>query len=443
MRIAIIGAGPTGLFLGAALARRGHAVSAVDRDGGPGPDGAWPRRGVMQFRHAHAFRPQVVEALQAELPAAWAGWLAAGAEPVPMGAPGGPPAMAVRSRRETFERALRAAAVAQPGLELRHGHVDGVIADGGRARGLWVDGADLPADLVIDASGRSGRVTRALRAAPQVHGDTGIAYVDRQYRLHPGAEPGPLVNPIAWQAELDGYQVILFPHERGIFSVLIVRPTDEPDLAHLRHAPAFDAACRAIPGLADWTDPQRSRPITDVLAGGALVNHYRGQTGPDGRLALPGLVFAGDAVCATTPMFGRGVTTSLLQARELLRLVDEHGTDVVAVGEGLDAWGDAHLRPWVEDHVAMDEASRRRWAGADVDLSTRLPSDLIMAAAAVDPAIGPAIGPYAAMVAGPSCLDAMEPLARAVYESGWRPAPAPGPDRRELVELVRSTMAAA
>jgi flavin-dependent dehydrogenase len=360
-----------------------------------------------------------------------------------MGAPGGPESVTMRSRRATFERALRAAAAAQPGLDLRSGHVDAVIADGGRAGGLRVDGHDLPADLVIDASGRSGRATRGLRAAPQVHGDTGIAYVDRQYQLLPGAEPGPLLSPIAWQADLDGYQVILFPHERGIFSVLLVRPTDEPDLVHLRHTAAFEAACRAIPGLATWTDPQRSRPITDVLAGGALVNHYRGQTGPDGRLALPGLVFVGDSVCTTTPIFGRGVTTSLLQARELLRLLDEHGTDTVAVGEALDAWGEQHMRPWVEDHVAMDLATRRRWAGAELDLSVRLPSDLIMAAAQVDPAIGPAIGPYAAMVAGPSCLDAVEPRARAVYESGWRPTPAPGPNRRELVELVRSTLAAA
>jgi 2-polyprenyl-6-methoxyphenol hydroxylase-like FAD-dependent oxidoreductase len=439
MRVAIIGAGPTGLFLGAALARRGHRVTAVDRDPGPAADGTWPRRGVMQFHHAHAFRPQVVTALQEEVPEALAEWRAAGAELVPMGPPGSP--LSMRSRRATFERALRAAVARQPGLELRHGHVDAVLQDRGRARGLRVDGADLPADLVIDASGRSGRVTRGLRGAPQVHGDTGIAYVDRQYRLLPGAEPGPLVNPIAWQADLDGYQVILFLHEHGTFSVLLVRPVDEPDLVHLRHTAVFEAVCRAIPGLADWTDPARSRPIGDVRAGGALVNHYRGQTGPDERLALPGLVFVGDSVCTTTPIFGRGITTSLLQARELLRLLDEHGTDAVAVGERLHAWGEQHMRPWVEDHVAMDLATRRRWSGADLDLSTRLPSDLIMAAARVDPTIGAAIGPYLGMEAGPDSLDAVEPRARAVYESGWRPTPSPGPNRRELVELVRSTMA--
>ena len=59
MRVAIVGAGPTGLYTSLALARRGHAVVVVDRDTGPAPDGQWRRAGVMQFHHPHAFRSQV------------------------------------------------------------------------------------------------------------------------------------------------------------------------------------------------------------------------------------------------------------------------------------------------------------------------------------------------------------------------------------------------
>src|SRR3954468_15401117 len=104
MRIAIIGAGPTGLFTGTRPQRRGHEVAIVDRDPGPDPDGHWPRRGVMQFHHAHGFRGQVHEALRRESPEALARWLEAGSEPLRMVIPSGREVVAaVRSRREPFE----------------------------------------------------------------------------------------------------------------------------------------------------------------------------------------------------------------------------------------------------------------------------------------------------------------------------------------------------
>src|SRR4051794_31861688 len=98
MRVAIIGAGPAGLFLGTALARRGHAVTAFDRDPGPADGERWDRRGVMQFQHAHAFRQTVADALLREVPEAYDQWLALGAEPVRADMPGQPDApMGLRS----------------------------------------------------------------------------------------------------------------------------------------------------------------------------------------------------------------------------------------------------------------------------------------------------------------------------------------------------------
>ena len=391
----------------------------------------------MQFHHAHGFRPQVTEALQAEMPEVYDRWLDLGAEPVDLPSPTGAVRMGTRSRRMIFEQALRETAVAEPGLELIIGHVDAVMVGRGRAAGVVVDGTPVRSDVVIDASGRSGRVTRPLGARRGIGGPCGIAYVDRMYQLHDHAEAGPLTNPLAWQADFDGYQVLVFPHERGIISAVIIRPSVDRELQQLRDDAAFDAACRAIPGLSDWTDPSRARPITSVLPGANLLNHYQAQTTDDGRLVLPGLYFVGDAVCTTTPTFGRGMATSLLQARELLRLIDTD-SDPTSIGHDFDAWCEREMRPWVEEHIRIDDAQRRRWLGADIDLTAKLPSDLIMKAAQVDPSIQPAAWAYAAMTDGASCLDPFEERARAVYRTGWRPPFSDGPSRDELAMIINS-----
>src|SRR5438093_855660 len=86
----------------------------------------------------------------------------------------------------------------------RRGHDDEVCVEGGRATGLRVDGARVDFDLVIDASGRNGRIARPYRA-PAQGGDCGIAYVSRQYELLPGAEEGPYNSPVGIFAGYDRY----------------------------------------------------------------------------------------------------------------------------------------------------------------------------------------------------------------------------------------------
>lgn len=435
MDVAVVGAGPTGLYLSVALARRGHAVTVVDRDTGPAPDGSWPRRGVMQFHQPHAFRGQVVEALLAEMPEVWDALLAAGAEPARLPEPP-QQIVGLRCRRMTFERALRAAAAAEPGVTFLAGHADEVLAQRGRATGVRVDGTEVAADLVVDASGRAGRLTRPLRA-PAEGGPCGSAYVSRQYALVDGAEWGPLTMPIAAVSFHRGYGVIVFPHDNGVFSTVIARPDHDDALARTREDRVFDAVAAAVPLLAAWTDPARARPITPVLPGGPQHNAYRGQRDEAGRIPLPGLVCVGDAVCTTNPAAGRGVATSLMQARRLVALLDEHGTDHVACAEELDAWCAREIRPWFVDHVETDAGLERRWAGEDVDLTRPLPSDLIAAAAQADPSLMRVVGPYLGMRALPETLRAVEPRAREIYASGWRPPAPDGPTHDELVALVR------
>ena len=438
MRTLIVGSGPTGLMLGAALARRGCQVTSVDRDPGPTGD-AWIRRGVMQFEHAHGFRPQVPMTLQAEWPEAFNSWRNLGARLVEAPSPAGSrQVLGVLSRRSTFERALRHAAEKQPGLTLRIGHVDGLVFDRGQVVGARVDGSLVEADLVVDASGRAGRLGRssAQGGGPELGGDCGLAYVDRTYRLRPGAEPGPMVSPIAYMADFDGYQCLVFLHEAGHFSVVLVRPTADAALKALRFEAAFEAACRAIPALAGWTQPDRAQPTSAVLVGGALRNVYRRQVG------APGLVAVGDSVATTTPTRGRGIAMACMQVTALLALLDE-GADPVTVAEPFGAWCDDAIEPWVADHIAIDGGMVRRWQGEDLDRSIPLTSDLIAAAVEADPRIGRYAGGHFAMTGLPETLRPAEPLARAVYHDGWRPAYAPGPTRDELVDVIRAAVPAA
>src|SRR3954452_7089385 len=78
MRTVIAGGGPVGIYAALALARRGHQVTVVDRDPGRAAEGEWRRLGVMQFEHAHGWRPQVLAAFRAEAPDVLDALLAAG-----------------------------------------------------------------------------------------------------------------------------------------------------------------------------------------------------------------------------------------------------------------------------------------------------------------------------------------------------------------------------
>jgi 2-polyprenyl-6-methoxyphenol hydroxylase-like FAD-dependent oxidoreductase len=431
MQVAVIGAGPVGLFAAIALARRGHRVTVVDRDSGPPAAGHWQRRGVMQFDHAHTFRAPVVATLQHTVPDALAALEAAGAT-VAAGADRRP--VALLCRRSTFERVLRRVAGRQPGVTVRTGHVDRIERRWGRAAGVSVDGGLLTADVVLDASGRASRCTAGLRP-PAQGGDCGAVYVTRQYRLRDGAPHGPVNSPIGLSLSFPGHLAIAFLHDDRTFSISLNHAGVDRRLRLLRHDAVFDAAVRAIPELTEWIDPPRAHPISSALPGGRLYNTYRGQLDATGAPVLPGMISVGDAVCTTTPLAGRGVTLGLLQAQRMIELIDDLRDDIVTATMQFDQWCESEIKPWYDDHRYTDDDRLRRWAGGDIDLSRRLPSDLIVAAAGTDPQLQAAVAPYAAMAALPVTLTPVEPRAREIYATGWRPEVPAGPTHQELAEL--------
>ncbi len=113
------------------------------------------------------------------------------------------------------------------------------------------------------------------------------------------------------------------------------------------------------------------------------------------------------------------------------------GNDLHDLALELDAWCATHIRPSFKDHLYWDEALLR-FAGRNIDLEARIPSDVVCAAAWVDPRITAAAVPYLAITAPRGVLDSVQERARAVLRTGWRPPVATGPSLADLGAALRN-----
>ena len=165
-------------------------------------------------------------------------------------------------------------------MRLRTGHVDEVCCERGRATGVKVGGRQVDADLVIDAGGRAGRLTRALRAA--AGGDCGIAYVSlRQYQMLPGAAAGPVNAPFGVMETYPGYVVAVFIHDNQIISALIARASTDRPLAALRtRAASTPPSARSLPWRPGPTRDDPGRSPRSCRAGGCTTATRGSSTAP-------------------------------------------------------------------------------------------------------------------------------------------------------------------
>jgi 2-polyprenyl-6-methoxyphenol hydroxylase-like FAD-dependent oxidoreductase len=461
MQVVIAGGGVAGLTAALALARHGHHVQVVDRDDSPRPADVtaaaeWPRRGVAQFQQPHAFLARLFRELEGGLPDVLDSLRAIGVPQVEL-VDG---LQAMWCRRSTLEWVMRGTAEAEPGVTMVYAAVTDVRVDGGAVTGVGLaDGRVLPADLVVDATGRRGRVSRPwLREVVDEPADE--VYTSRRYRLLPGASFGPVNRGVISVAEGDGYTLLVFPHDADVFTVCFTRLPDDPELAVLRETAVFEAAARLVPLAAAWTDAHRAEPVSDVVVMGGLRNSLRvlDESAPLGLQPLA------DAVCTTNPHFGRGSSLAVAHALRLAGAVAAAPEDARSWRDRLHSWERGELRAWFDDARRTDAARASMWrhvrngrpplappavgGGAPAG---EVPHLMVLAAAGADRTVARAVVRHMHLVDPPSALAAVHPRVAELLARGWRPGrPAPSggpsgapgapaaPPRSELLEGLRA-----
>jgi 2-polyprenyl-6-methoxyphenol hydroxylase-like FAD-dependent oxidoreductase len=345
----VIGGGIGGLCAARVLSERFAHVTVIDRD--VFPRDSQHRKGVPQSRHPHALLDGGRRELERLFPGFVEGTRKRGALELDPGCD-----MAVlgqegwgRRRRSTrtllfasrvlIEGEIRELAKLRGNIVFRENTdvVDLLTSTEGGLHTVGVqvrdrdsgETADIAADLVVDASGRSTRApewlkARGLPAPPMTVVDADAGYSTRWYRGPSAAErPAdwwwkclwlePLINEETERQE-ELYFGVLFPVEDDCWIVTVASwggrplPKDEESfestVANLRSPLLAEAIAQA-------------EPISPVYYRRAMQNrwlHYEQWAGE-----LPGFIATADAACGFNPVYGQGMTSAAFCAGVLER----------------------------------------------------------------------------------------------------------------------------
>ncbi len=232
--------------------------------------------------------------------------------------------------RALLEWNVRRRVEALPGVEIVRGNVDQPEFDAaaGRVTGVVLDGGvSVPADLVVDASGRGSRLPVWLQqwgfGQPRV--DTvkvGVTYASQRVRIPVGMMPEKMVLVGAAHDRPLGIGMLF--HEDGTWIVTAFGVGGA--------APPRDFA--DVCALADTVLPDHIGP---ALRAGEQLGTMKFHSYPtskwrryDKLTAMPaGIMPFGDAVVSMNPTFGQGVTMSALQAASMRDVLARGTHDLV------------------------------------------------------------------------------------------------------------------
>lgn len=470
MRVIVTGAGMNGLATAMLLGKDGHDVTVLERNPAspPSPDAAWEaweRPGVGQFRMLHYLQPMWRQLAEVELPEVVARLAGAGAlsynqlEDLPetmlgQRRPEDVEASALTARRPVVEAVLAHAAEDTPGVTVRRGvPVAGFATGTPVARGVphvvgvrTESGEEVLADVVVDATGRRSPLVRWLDAAgcrpPAEHEeDLGFQYYGRHFRSSDGSIPPRLAPLLSSHCSLS---ILTLPADNGTWGVGLITKGGDRDLRALKDEDTWMRVLRGFPLVAHWGDGE---PIDDVSVMAKLPDRDR-RFVVDGEPVVTGVLAVGDSWACTNPSLGRGITMGLMHAlalRDLLR--SDAGDDPIRLALAWDEATDTTVRPWYEATLSFD---RHRLSEISAEIEG-MPYDsddpafemtkAMMHASSQDGDIFREFVRVMGMVQSPNEMLAKPGMFDKVVElgAGWRDAPPlPGPDRRQLLEIVHA-----